>query len=193
MESELCCEWLQLFIIAEHGRMVCLVYSEAVECMTSAESVSVSNPYRCLTWQLFAPKATFFLNALSNSAEKEVYTEKTKQNKTKQNKTKQNKTKQNKTKQNKTKHKQNKQTKKHLFNHCIVGSLQLLVAITCTAFCFCQNTKFFFTLTYSTSFFFSCEVCGLIGATNTIIDILVRSLHKARLLLVSCQHPDGSM
>ena len=65
--------------------MVCLVYSEAVECTTSAESVSVSNPYRCLTWQLSAPKATFFLNALSNSAEKEVYTEKMKQNKTKQN------------------------------------------------------------------------------------------------------------
>ena len=62
-----------------------LVYSEAVECTTSAESVSVGNPYRCLTWQLSTPKATFFLNALSNSAEKEVYTEKTKQNKTKQN------------------------------------------------------------------------------------------------------------
>ena len=25
-------------MIAEHGRMLCLVYSEAVECMTSAES-----------------------------------------------------------------------------------------------------------------------------------------------------------
>ena len=58
-------------------------------------SLSISNPYRCLTWQLSAPKATFFLNALSNSAEKEVYTEKKQ-------------TKQNKTKQNKTKHKQNK-------------------------------------------------------------------------------------
>ena len=145
-------------------------------------SLSISNPYRCLTWQLSAPKATFFLNALSNSAEKEVYTEKNKQNKT---------LKQNKTKQNKTKHKQNKKK-----------SLQPLhrglTAITGSNYIYCilllpEHQVFLHIDMQYTAVFFSCKVCGLIGATNTIIDILVRSLHKARLLLVSCQHPDGSM